>query len=779
MTRAARRFFSFFAGFLFLALLLVVFAPRMCGANSNSLTMQAEDEKAVTWTLNADKVTSLSVSEVIEASGNVVLQRGSEYLKADYARYYSTTKWVFLRGNVAARMGRDEMRADEAEFDLRSRVGWLKQGRIFMDGPHMYFSGERVDKHWGDVYSFKNAKITACDGKVPAWSLVADEAVVELDGYAQLSRPRFQVKDQPVLASPWMLLPAKKERQSGFLTPEFGRSNQRGFYYNQPFFWAVDESQDVTFNEYFMDKRGFMQGVEYRTRPSVRETGWLRFDWIKDKIEVNNDGDDDVNSHDGFVRNNTNRYWVRGMYEGHLGDPKWKLRGDLDYVSDQNFLHEFRSGHSGYARSRDELFSLFRRDIQEKDLMRQSGLMLFRDWDRVSVALSGSYMQDQNLGHGNRRKSTDTTVQTLPAVNLFLNKGSIFDGVPLEMAGMAEAGYKYRRNGTRGMRYVMTPTLSLPVNGRYGSFMATAGLQQSFYGTDTYSKTETDDPKQDGKSQTIPTFQLDGSTELDRVYRLAPSIKASEDTVGKTRWTAVRHVVQPRVRYRNIPLKDQHDNPRYDDGDRIRPVNEMTYSVTNVLTRKRERVVAAKAVNEQEQTTPELRSDYLDLVRLTLEQSYDIREADRDDDRAAYERRPFSDVMGELAIGFDEYVSFVSRSHWSPYLDEFTRHDHGLSFTAPGRGRLYTGFGYRRRIHEYIRKRDDEVKTLTMNGSLNLWGPWAINFKYSHDYERSENVDRTLEVVYNHQCFQIMGVFSKDAYEENYGVRVALTGLGS
>jgi len=781
MMRAAYRFAAFCTGFSILLVVLCFTAHPAWGAargasGQSALTMRAEDEKAVSWTLNADKVTSISASEVIEAEGNVILQRGDEYLKADYARYYAGTKWVFLRGNVSARMGKDTMQAEEAEFDLRSRVGWLKRGQIYMDGPHMYFAGERIDKHWGDVYSFKQAKVTACDGDVPAWSLEAEEAVVEIDGYAQLWRPRFQVKDVPIMASPWMILPAKKERQTGFLTPEYGQSTKRGFYYNQPFFWAIDDSQDMTFNEYYMDKRGFMQGVEYRARPSVRETAWVRFDWIHDKVE--DVSGKNFNADDGLKRSNQERYWLRGMYEGFLGDPKWKIRADLDFVSDQDYLHEFKSSYSGYDRSRTDLFDLFRRDIQEKDLDRKSGFLLFRDWDRVSVALSSTYIQNQRLGHGNTPKSADTTVQRLPQLDLFLHKGSIVDALPLEIAASAETGYMYRRDGTRGMRYAMEPTLSLPVNGKYGSFMASAGVQQIFYGTDTYSKTEAGQKKQDGESQTMPTFQADGSTEVARVFQLASSLSATEKNVGESRWTAIRHAVQPRARYRNIPLDDQSKNPHYDSKDRVRALNELTYSVTNVLTRKREQVIAQKPSKEDEKPEPVVQTDYLDFVRFTLEQSYDIRESTRTDERREYERRPFRDIIADLEISLDEFISLTSRTYWSPYEDEVTSHDHGVRFRNPAWGSIYLGFGYRGKLDEYLRERTNEVRTLTMNGDLHLYGPLSVGFAYSHDYERTENVERTLRLIYNHQCFQFIGIVSKDAMEESYGMRIVVTGLG-
>ncbi|GHV54160.1 LPS-assembly protein LptD [Deltaproteobacteria bacterium] len=786
------------AGFAFLLFLVVSLAPCVQDArgaqgtpeqeeNLTNLTMRAEDERNISWSLTADKVTTLSSNDVIEATGHVVLQRGSESLKADYARYYAGTKWVFLRGNVDVHMGRDAMQAEEAEFDLRSRVGWLKRGRIFMAGPHMYLAGERIDKHWGDVYSFVDAKLTVCDGDVPAWSLEADEAVVEIDGYAQLWRPRLQIKDIPVMMSPWMIIPAKKERQTGFLTPEYGQSSKRGFYYNQPFFWAIDESRDITLNEYFMDRHGLMQGVQYRSRPSIRETTWLRIDWLYDKKRVTDDSNDPVNPSDGYVRTNQNRYWLRGMYEGQLADPKWKLRMDVDFLSDQNFLHEFSRGDSGYDRSREDLFRLFNRDIQEKDLLRQSGLMLFRDWERVSVNFSSTYLQDPTLGHGNRKLNMDDTVQHLPQIDIFLNKGYLIDPLPFEIAANAEAGYMYRRNGTRGMRYSLSPTLSLPLNSRYGSLIASAGLQQTFYATDSYEKTAPNgygagqtapaSHGDHGKHQTVPTFQIDASSNLTRTYSFGSSLTPTRENVGETTWTAAQHTIQPRVRYKNIPLENQNRNPFYDSNDRIRPQNELTYSLTNIITRKRERVIAKKPAKENEEISPEIARDYLDFLRLSLEQTYDVRESRREDKQEEYARRPYGDLIAEATVNFSEYLAFTSRSAYSPYLDTFTSHDHGVTLNYVPWGHLYTGFGYRRAMNEYLRTRNSDLRMLTASGELTILDPFSLQFSLSQDLENGDNVNRELRLVYQHQCFQIMGVFAKDAIEEHYGFRIALVGF--
>ncbi len=766
-----------------LALFLLLFALAQAeSALASALTMKTEDDKAVTWNLTADKVTSLNDSEVLEAQGNVVLRRGDEYLKADYARYYMATKWVFLKGNVSARMGKDDLKAEEAEFDLRSRVGWLKKGEIFMDGPHIYFAGDRINKHWGDVYTFKKAKITACDGDVPAWSITAEDAVVEIDGYAQLWRSSLQVMDQAVGFTPWLMIPAKKDRQSGFLPPEFGTSNRKGVYYNQPYFWAIDSSRDLTINEYVMEKRGFMHGLEYRSRPSAREAFWLRGDYLSDAKTVAKDSDDPVNSSDGLVRTNADRYWLRGMYEGNLGDPKWRVRADVDYVSDQNYLHEFKGGYSGYSQSRNELYQFFHRDLAERDQDRKSGLMLFRDWDRAGVYLSANYTQNQDLGHGNKPLASDPTVQQLPVADAYLYKGALVQGLPLEIAASAEAGYMYRRNGTRGARYEVAPAVSLPINGRYGSIITTAGLRQTVYDTENSSHSgENGDnsPRQSGDSRTLPEFESVGSMEFMRVFPLSPApLAVSNATMGQSRWTAIRHTVQPRLGYRNIPNEDQDKNPKYSDEDRIRPHNELTYSITNILTRKRQVVTAGKPEKPGQPPVPTMSTDYLEVLRLKLEQTYDIREANRNDELDRYPRRPYSDISLESITSLDGYLYLINRLYWSPYLNDMTRQDHGISLSYPSRGSVYVGIDMRRKIDEYLRTRDYDINSLIVQGNLNVYGPLSLRTVYRYDYERKEEVERTLDVIYTHQCFKLIARASKDTGEEHYQMMVVLKGIG-
>ena len=750
-------------------------SPRFLGSVSGQpLVMATEDERLVRWDLTADSLTMFSDIEIMEAKGNVFLTRGDEYLKADFARYYMTSNWVFLKGNVVMKSRQDEILAEEAEFDLRSRTGWLRQGRIFMSGPHAYIAGEHITKHWGDVYTFKNATITSCDGNAPVWSMSAGEAVVEIDGYARLTRSSFQVGNTPIAYTPYFIFPVKTTRQTGLLRPDFGASNTKGAFYDQPFFWAIDESSDLTVNEYFMAKRGFMHGLEYRAKPAVDAAVWLRADWMWDKTRKLHQGEGEYGG-DGLLRNNHERYWLRGMIDARLPDPAWRFKADIDYVSDQYFLSEFKSGFSGFNRSRSELGSLFSRDLQEKDLHRQSGFLLTRDWERASIAFSSTYLQNQYLRNGNQPLASDETVQRLPQFDAFLYKGRFFPALPLEIDTAFQSAYMYRRSGTRGARYEVVPTLTLPINTRYGSIIADARLTQTQYDTEHSSRSHDEAqninlPRQKRESRTVPEFGIAGFTEFSRVFDLR--------NVGKSRWTALRHSIQPRLEFRHRANEYQARNPYYSADDRLGPRTEIVYSITNVLTAKQDRVTMVKDSVSGEMT-PVLNASYRDVFRLHLEHAYDQREATRSHERNTYPRRPFSDIFSDLTAYPTDYLSLHTRNNWSPYESALTRHQSGIGLRIPEYGQLYVGYDMRKAIREYTRRNDKRLSYLRADVTTANFGSWRLSASFRQDYKNYGNREADLSLIYTHQCFQLVGRVSVEPQEKSYYLNIVLIGLGN
>lgn len=764
---------------LSLFLFFFVCPPTPAQAAKRPLEMQSEDERLIRWHLSADTIEDFTELGITEARGNFLLRHGAEYLKADFARYYSGTNWVFLRGNVEVSSGQDIIRANEAEFDLRSRTGWLKNGKIFLSGPHTYVSGSHIEKHWGDVYTFKDATLTSCDGDVPAWSVTTDEATLEVDGYAHLKGSTIQVKDTPIAYTPFMLFPVKTKRQTGLLTPEFGRSSIKGAYYNQPFFWAINDSSDMTINLEIMEKRGVKPGIEYRSRPSSTSTAWLRYDWMHDSETKTHD-----NVHryggDNLLRTNHNRWWLRGMYDNRLEGTGWHFKSNIDLVSDQYFLSEMKSNLSGYNRSRDELFMLFNRDLEEKSNKRKSGFLLTHDWQRASVNFSSFYTQNQVLGHGNRLHKHDTTLQRLPQFDAFLYRGRVHPAIPLEADASFQAAYMYRREGTRGARYVITPRLTVPLSSRYGSLIASGGIVEKLYNTDAashkpYQQRERGSRQSDSETS-IPFFNIAATTDFARVYSLSEEpLQALPELAGTSHWTGLRHSIQPKLEYIYNADVNQKDTPYYDEKDRIGPRTDIVYSLTNVITRKKEgvRLVTDKDGN----STPVIDTNYAEFIRFRVEQAYDHREATRTDERTKYSRRPFGDVKTELNVGATDSISLSTKNDWSPYENMITRHESGTTFTYNDYASFYVGYDHRNKIDEYKRYRPNNLRYLTTRANLN-WQNLNLQTSFSYDIKDPQNRETDISLTYKDQCYSLIGSVLIDDIEESYHFNIVLYGLG-
>jgi len=770
------------------SLLAVLCVIHLLPAHPSLAQAEAPSSERIPWQLEADRTVSDQNSDILEAFGDVELHRGEDYLQADYARYYPDTKWVFLRGNVKARFDGDFLSAEEAEFNLNSSQGWLKNGQVFLEDPHIYFKGERLNKTGQHTYSFTRATVTACDGEVPAWSLQSEEGELAMDGYATLKGPRFRIKDRPVLYSPYLVIPVKTKRQSGFLRPEASVSDRLGFQFNLPYFQVIDDERDVTLYENFIEQKGLMQGIEYRSTPNLNTRGLWRLDWLHDKESADSESDEDSQFQgDNVVRKNTERFWIRSKYNGFLGTPAWKTKVDLDLVSDKNYLREFGDGYSGFEQSREEFLQEFGRDIEDDDdYYRTSTAVLSRNWS--NIGFEGRIVYTQNLNYFNENNlnysySDDDTVQRLPELNLNFYKTSLFDTM-FDWEATNEAVYFWRFSGTTGTRIDMHPRISLPWATAYGTITPKVGWRETLYMIDKYEDDDSSvDTGSNFHSRGIPDYNITAYNELFRVFSLAPSLDPAEASFDEFRWTKIKHSVQPRIEYDFIPYVRQSELPEFvESEDRIDPENNLTYSLTQVLTRKRETLVGDAAGGG----AGEIRTDYLDVVRLKLEQSYDFREASRNNDLDTYPGRPFSDITAELQTSFSRYLRLTDKTWFSPYSKTVTEHEHLLTLIWPERGNMFFGLDFQEENpeDEYEEKtnfidRNEDITIVKVGGQYRLKRNWLASVVYRTDLETNEDLEKSLTLRYIHQCFWLELEASFKDTETRVGVKVNLAQLGT
>ncbi len=724
------------------------------------------------WVLRAETMEVFKQRKVVEARNNVLLSRGNDSLQADFVRFFWDTNWVYLHGNIRIRFGTDTLEAETAEFDLKNEVGWLMNGRIFMEDSHLYVTGDRIDKTGPTSYSFEKAEITTCDGKNPAWSLHTAKGSVTLDGHAQMYHPTFQIKGYPVLYSPYLVLPAKKKRQSGLLMPEISTGDRNGYSLNLPYYLALSDDQDATVYANMMSKRGVMLGLEYRTTPNLMSKGYFRADWLNDSLD---DEEFDQFQTDGLDRPNSDRYWIRGKYNGQLFTPDWKTKFDVDLVSDQDYLRDFDSGMSGFDTSRDIFLSEFGRDIQDEDALKRTSIFqISRNWAHVGLHTQMEYTQNLQYMNHNLSSSKNPTLQRLPEINLDFYQSRLFS-TPLQWEAENQMTYFWREFGTTGVRTDLHPQFSLPINNAYGTIIPRVGWRETIYSLDQVEN----DPDVDGTSQTRGLFdaQITAFTSLQRVFDLTPQ-KGPQDglkQLGDSQWTGIKHTLQPELEWNYIPNEDQDDLPDFDYLDRIDPTSAITYSLQSVLTRRKVSLQAAKG-NEKDL---QMHTDYRNFCLFELEQSYEFRESTLRKAKNFKNRRPFSDVRAELQLHPSSWLSLYSTSWFSPYDTTFTEHEHFVRVRPKQNTSLFFGLDYQKEMEEDIWHQDQEaINVLRVGGTHKISPAWQIGVDLEQDLEDSEIVHQRLNLGYRQQCWGLDVQFERTEYDNQVTVMLNLLPIG-
>ncbi len=229
-------------------------------------------------------------ARVIVYEGNVDIRVGVYRLQADKVTDYEASNRVVAEGNVVFDQGElQRITGTRAEFNYRTKLGFFVNSTGFTnrteDGTVIYFTADQVEKVAANKVVIINGVVTACDEEVPKWSFKAKRAEIKLGERFTAKRPRFRIKNIPVLFLPYVSVSLKKrDRESGFLTPSFSGSGQKGFRLSNAYYQTLGRSADITFRNDIYTMRGIGFGADLRTRANSRSYFNLGFYAVKDRI---------------------------------------------------------------------------------------------------------------------------------------------------------------------------------------------------------------------------------------------------------------------------------------------------------------------------------------------------------------------------------------------------------------------------------------------------------------------------------------------------------------
>jgi LPS-assembly protein len=703
------------------------------------------------WHIDADQIDYNQEKDEYLARGNVSIMRKGRTLTADMVRWSQGTQNAVAQGNVRLVYGDNVLSGRQLELNLESETGTLVDGTVFISPNHLYLSGKSIRKTGAQTFAAHQARITSCDGPDPDWKITGRDLTVTIEGYGFAKHTTLWAGKVPVLYSPFLVFPVKLKRQSGLLMPELGHSDRKGTEYLQPFFWAINESSDATVYAHSMSERGVRTGLEYRYIVDRNTMGAIFLEGFTDRRI--DDGQGEASERWGYtgdddLRTNDDRYWFRMKHDQEIG-LGLTARLDIDIVSDQDYLTEFKSNYNGFNDTQAYFEKTYGRQLDDyNDAVRLNRLNLNRTWDQYVFNADLRWYDDvvkRNEG------GEDDTLQQLPVVTVDGVKQVLGDS-PLYYDLTTSYTHYYRIDGTRGQRMDLYPRGYYPFDLFNGvSVEPSVGLRQTAWHIDHYdSEPEHGD---DNLYRAIYDLKVDASTEFFRIYDFG--------IAGSDR---LKHAVIPEIVYEFTPEQDQDDFPVFDELDRIERKNLVTYGITNTLIARTPKQSAAD----------DAMATYTPFLRFELNQSYDINEQDEEDPK------PFSNISAELDITPGRYVRIDADAQWSVYDDRLETLNNALTLWNSAGDRLSIDYRYTRESSDTA---DDGIESVSADGVLAVAEQWKLRAGHEHNLYDDQAIESGIGISYQSQCwgvdFDYSVEYNDDTDNHKFTIQFNLLGLGS
>ena len=518
-------------------------------------------------TIVADQLEQ-AAPDLFIATGNVEVTKGSTRLMADRVELNRATGDAVAQGRVIFYDGEDQLTGQRIEYNMKTGTGVVYQAEAH-GAPYYRLTGEKMERLGESVYRVQKGVFTTCDGDPPDWAFHFGSATADLNEFLYGTNASFWVRNIPLIPFvPFFAAAIRRERQTGFLFPKFGQSSRRGFYAELPFFWVIDDSQDLTFAPLTYTSLGEGFTLEYRYIQPDNQRG--RFGGFFMQETAKHDASRFVGT--------TRQDWKLG--------PRTTLKVDVTGVSDDHVLSDY--GDDLYQRSSQRV---------------ESNIFVTRTWDTWNLVGDLFFYQDLTT-----RRPVE--LNRLPDIRLVGTPQPLHDvpGVLWQFEGSA---VRFVRDvGSDGGRVDVHPRVSRPipldvltltpfVGGRLTGYDRTVTGFRTSRGVDGPLETTNDD------TRLRRLFEAGGDleTKVTRVF----------NTGGVWNIDALLHTIEPRVTYTWITGKGQDRLPQWTPGlDNIDDTSLLEYSLTNRIRGRTIALANAEPVRWE-------------LFRLTLGHAYDLR----------------------------------------------------------------------------------------------------------------------------------------------------------
>ena len=333
------RIFKLFSIFIFL-----IYGSAK--AEDNKISKSLQD---ITFT--SDNLEVNEKTNIMTASGNVVIISDDRKITADKVRYDQDADKAVAIGNVVL-IEKDGSKFESEEViltnEFKSIIAIPLNGRL-ADGS--YIAAKNLSRNDLGESFFNEGIYTACncniqEGETPIWRLESNS--IQHDPKTKTiyhKHVRMKIFSIPIYYLPYLSHPDwTVRRRTGFLTPVYGYSKRDRFTTKIPFYYAPenDESWDMTITSHQKGKNGHADQLNFRKE--LKSTS-INTNIFKGNLNTNKTDGDDVFGFDLSVSTKFRNNWnmeLQGKYSdqdtfmrryGFDADSKYKSFINLEKVN--------------------------------------------------------------------------------------------------------------------------------------------------------------------------------------------------------------------------------------------------------------------------------------------------------------------------------------------------------------------------------------------------------------------------------------------------------------
>jgi len=436
------------------------------------------------------------------AKDGVVVYYRDSVIHADSAAYNRAEHRLVLDGHVEM-IGYQGTKEHTAHMEINTRTDTIKFKELFFTNENDIWLLSNDATRMKSIYTFGDSMLSSCDINDPLWKMHFSSSRYDAEEkYMRLYNTSVYFGDIPVFYTPYLAFSTSKERSSGLLFPLLGYTQDEGFIYEQPIYWAISRSTDLELNP------------QIRTDRSVGVYGTLRFadsPYSEGRFRV------------GYFRDSDSYLKENGLSdEDHYG---LEFLYDSSQVFSQNFSGGYTDGLYANITLLNDIEYL---NLQKTHLrhfgqvpLQESRVNYFIQNDDWYGGMNAKYFIDTRL------PDNDSTLQTLPSVQLHKYlKSFIFDNLTYSLD--LQSKHLERKTGSTLSQVEIRLPIELTVS-FLDDFLNLSLGEQLYYGRFTFDDDDT-----------LPH-------DYFRYYNNVHTAKLFSDLTGT--YNGMTHVVQPSIEY--------------------------------------------------------------------------------------------------------------------------------------------------------------------------------------------------------------------------------------